>query len=559
MFVRLTPHARIPVALFSSLALLIGLEACAPSVPTEVTTPAPAVSRRKAAKKSIGTEALNTKLNAGVKNAIKYETREQKVAVMTQAFSTSKNEGLVKAGESFSALGRSLAGLQGLVTGTRTATKAGPLVKETPGAAALYVSSNKNSYRLLASQEFREGDTVITYDEQTKELTSIRSPDTELKCEFTNQGNQRTWTAELIKSPDGTSGALAVEVYSETWKPYELPQPRAPWVCEPASPRPSKAPAPVASPNETPRPTPTPAQDPEATPTTPRPEPTPTANGEASTQYTLRRGNDDENSEAHELSDDNFYDETEDPYGYDDERPRCGPDPNWVAPLPPPFRVAAGEYPEHIESLNIRLNLLPRGDESLAFSFTAELSEPENVPNTNLRIPTRWQFIARIPGLTFDWESKLNLIPKTSTFEAKGKMLVEVPDGEEQFNYVLGFKEARRSSTFSMTNVGAKITLLMASDDGNRPVTRLISSEDNSDLGTIEMKPGHSNIALVRFNDGTSMEWELWPNNAPLPFISSAFATQPPDAPPVRPMAPRVPRPAIPERDDSDDLFDDAL
>jgi hypothetical protein len=519
-------------------------------VPTEVNTPAAAIPRRKSATKAIGTETLNAKLNAGVKNAIRYETREEKVAVMTQAFSVSKNEGLVKAGESFSAIGRSLAGLQNLVSGSPVSTTSGLRYQKT-GAPTLYVSSGNNAYSLAAIQELRQGDTVITYDEQTSELKSIRSPDTEINCEFTNNGNQRTWAAELRKSPDGTTGALAIDVNSKTWKTYGIPQPSAPWVCKPAPKRPAVIPTPIASP----LPTNAPVETVNATPTMlPEPSPTPTPRGETTDQYTLGQVTDGEMPGIDAPYDNDVYDKTDEADDYDDGLPACGPDPNWVAPEPLPFRVGGGEYPEYVESLNIRLNITPRGDESLAFAFSAELSEPENIPNTNLRLPTRWNFVARVPGLTFDWGSKLSMIPKNSTFEAKGKMLVEVAKGEEQFNYVLGFKEARRATTFSMTNVGAKVTLLMAADNGNQPVTRLISSEDNSDLGTVEMKPGHSNIALVRFNDGTLMEWELWPNNAPLPFVSSAFAPPPPRPAISRPIAPRVPRTEAPDEDDSENF-----
>lgn len=444
---------------------------------------APLVKETSAApKRAKALSPVEAKLNAGVRSPIAYKTREDGVKVMVEAFSLSNNAGMRRVSESIKAMGTALAGLQDMVG----------------VAGGGLQTASLQAYGLMGVKEFRQGEAVLLYDEKSRELSSIRGQDVDLQFSFSNKGELRSWGSEIVKSPDGTTGSLSLEASSRVWRPYEIPSPSAPWICGPS------------------------VQAEEVSPVS--------LMNKSRGLLQEDEGSDEKESEAEPIGDAlpiatrppglgdlsgmdeaPAREETEDFVQPDDDF--CGPDPLWVAPEPVPFVVAGGEYPEYLETLNFRFSLVPRGDQSLAFQLTATLDEPGNVPNTGWRIPTRWKLQAQVPGLAFNWESSLNLIPNNSFFEGQGKMIVEVSGGQEQFNYGLTFREATRASTFSMTNLGAKMKLLITSDYGSPPHTRLLSTEAGNDLeiGTVEMKPGSSNVALVRFNDGKRIEWELFP------------------------------------------------
>jgi hypothetical protein len=200
----------------------------------------PAAVKGKTAKG--GSAAIDARLRAGVKTAIAYTSREDRMAVMTEAFSLSRNKGLQKASESFKSLGSSLSGLQALTSATSRSASAGSLRYRVEGGPTLHVVGSRAGYALAGLAEYEQGDTVIVYDDQTKEVTAVRSADAELRFKLDKRGDARSWTSEIARSPDGTTGLLSVEVSSRAWKTYELPQPQAPWVCTYPSPSPRPQP-----------------------------------------------------------------------------------------------------------------------------------------------------------------------------------------------------------------------------------------------------------------------------------------------------------------------------
>jgi hypothetical protein len=220
----------------------------------------------------------------------------------------------------------------------------------------------------------------------------------------------------------------------------------------------------------------------------------------------------------------------DDDQGYGYARPSCGPDPAWQAPEPLPFKAAGGEYPENVETLALRLAITPKGDSDLAMELAADLDEPVSVPNSAMRLPGHWKFLARVPGVTLSWESRLSLIPGRMTFTGSGKMIVEVEKGEEQVNYAVTLREATRTASASMTNVGAKMKLRIATDGSAPPRTQVLSIDGGREIevGTVGMKPGSGNVALVRFNDGKTLEWELYPRDLFGQLGGSTAAFQPP-------------------------------
>ncbi|MEB3329960.1 MAG: hypothetical protein VKQ33_12070 [Candidatus Sericytochromatia bacterium] len=464
----------------------------------------------KARRTDGGRAAINARLRTGVRKPISYASPEDRVEVMTEAFSLSRNEGLQKASESFRALGSSFAGLQALTSPTGST-----------GSSRYHVVSSREGYALNGLTEYPKGDAVIVYDEETKEVTAVRSSDSELRLKFDRRGNTRSWSSEIVRSPDGTKGLLAVQVSAQDWVPYELPhQTRAPWVCTAPTPEPEASERPGASPSRQPSPSPIRTQEPSPPPSPARnlqqlddasgatgPTPTPGPNDPPASRSTPGL-----TSEPPALSGTSPLPEPEDAGPV---RRRCGPDPDWVAPGPFPFQVAGGEYPKAVEKLSLQLAITPRGDERLAMELLADLDEPINVLSTSIRLPGHWKLLARLPGMTLRWDSRLSLVPRNMSFSGSGKMIVEVGRGDEQFDFTVSLREASRTTNVSMTNVGAKLRLRIAGDQGEPLRSQVLSLESGreKEIGTVEWVPGSPNVALVRFDDGKTMRWELYPRN----------------------------------------------
>lgn len=479
-----------------------------------------------------GVAAIESKLRAGVKTPIAYTSRDEKVEVMAKAFTVSENSGLGTAATSFKKLATSL---QNAFMARSAAMSAGGAPGMGAMVSQLRAESSAAVYAIAGLAESQQGDATFIYDEDTRELVAIKGPNAEIQFKFVNGGNKRSWEATIVKSPDGTTGTFSIEVDSSAWKAYNFPTATPPMKCGPYTPRPRYTPSyyPTAAPSYAP--TPAWSAPPEA-------EPSATASGligESGGSYQVAQAYpspgytpDPNGVDAPDYEpgyDPNYDDDYEDP---------CGPDPNWVAPTPPPFKFAANEYPEFVDRVAFKFVVKPEGKDNLAFEMAGALDEAENVPESTMRIPTQWTYMARIPGVYFDWKSKLTLRPRNSQFHAEGNMLVEVEKGQEAFTYNINFNEGRRSGTFALNNVGAKVQLLVTADQGeyggSSVHTRLLSLRDDgsagAEMGTVEIKPGTYNVAVVKFNDGVTKEYEIFPQGL-IPMGPPPMATQPAPAP----------------------------
>jgi hypothetical protein len=270
------------------------------------------------------------------------------------------------------------------------------------------------------------------------------------------------------------------------------------------SPRPSYAPSP--------RPT---AYSPAPSPSPLAPTPTPRPSGDFALQQVPM--------------DDGYYPQPpcfdpgqDDGQGYDPE-----PMPEWTPPPPPPFKLFGGEYPNVVEAVNVKLDLKPRGDDKLAIKMEGHFDEPEAFPGMGFQVPTHWVYKASVPRLAFDWESRLHLDPGKSSFKGGGSLTADTPDGSEKFLYDLSFDEAAKTGAFGLTNVAGKVRLQVVGSMGSsKPDASLISTEDGKHLGKVEFDPNRPRFANVMLDDGTKLDWELFPDNL-LP--APPAAAPPPD------------------------------
>lgn len=190
--------------------------------------------------------------------------------------------------------------------------------------------------------------------------------------------------------------------------------------------------------------------------------------------------------------------------------------PGVPAAAPSAYKWFNNEVPEAIDEVKVTLDVVPKGDASLAFKLNGTFDKPQALPNTAMRVPTHWVYNAQIPKVSLDWESNMTLAAGHSTFDSKGTMNVEADAGNEQFTYELRADEQDRLGYFAMTNVNAKVKLQVTATEfalNSRPQVSslLISTDDDSQIGTVVLDPKRPRFAIVTFADKSTAEWELYP------------------------------------------------
>lgn len=155
----------------------------------------------------------------------------EKVEQMTRALSLTDNPGLKRATASLTQLSASLS--QGAFTGvTRAMTGmvaagggnlisvgGGNMVAAGGGNYALRALSQgirQDIFHLAGTATAPDGATV-TYDDATHELTSVTGTDTAATFHFETGKEARTWTIDVKRSPDGTTGQAVVGVTAASW------------------------------------------------------------------------------------------------------------------------------------------------------------------------------------------------------------------------------------------------------------------------------------------------------------------------------------------------------
>jgi hypothetical protein len=196
------------------------------------------------------------------------------------------------------------------------------------------------------------------------------------------------------------------------------------------------------------------------------------------------------------------------------------------------FKLAGNEYPAYVETATFDFKVKPKGDPTLAFTLSGTVDDPENLPNSSLRMPTHWVLKGAIPSIVFDWESRLDLAPGHSKFDGAGTMTVSSEAGRETFQYQLAFDERQRSGAFNLINLGAKLRLGVTSKQpslyGPPSIdAALYSTEDGRQVGEVAMDPRRPRFMVITLNDGSTLDWELYPEDMALPMAGF----MPPSAP----------------------------
>ncbi len=493
----------------------------------------------------------------GKEGRLTYQAKVKKVTTLTRSLSLENNDGLKRASESIQRLVEALSGIaRSSATSVPTSEVAVARYQLRRAAGEFADAGSQATFELAGIEKM--GEATIVYDDVTKEVTGVITPTAEVAFKFVNNGRRRSWQAEILKSPDGTTGTIFVEVEGG-WTAQPTPQvyTPAPWTPRPVYPKVTPRPYPSypSYPVFSPRPpigqtstpplafSPIPSTSPTGTMVTSSPQPseqpvpsaspvpaspTPTAEaGGFGLQQAAAMPGYDPNGETYP------------PYGEDGGYdPNDVPEPAWTPAPPPPFKVFGGEYPNVVESVSIKLDLVPRGDQSLAFQMDGTFDEPETLPGTSFQVPTHWVFKLAVPKVKFDWDSNANLAQGKSSFKVKGNLSVDGPDGDDRFTFGGSFDEASKDTTLYLTNLDAKIKLLAEGKIGQPKPDRavLVSTDDNKELGVVEAvasTPGLLEITL--HEDKKKIAWQLVPKD----FNPFGFMMPAPMAPPM----PNVPMP----------------
>jgi hypothetical protein len=402
----------------------------------------------------------------GTGGKVPMQTKVTKVQAMTKTFSISKNTGLNKAAQSVKELATALqsafgAGAGVIAPGGANLSGTSRRYAVEDGLVALRAAGMRATYQVSGVADY--GDAKLIYDDQTGEVTAIEGKNAKITFAFVNNGNQRSWDAVIVKAPDGTTGKFHIEV-TGGWRSMGALIPSVP------------VPAPM------------------------RPK-APTSGGDA--DFSISQADDDMGETT--------ANEQEPMPEFEQE---FTPMPTYA---PPPYKWFNNEFPETVDVVKFSLEIVPKGDASLAFKMAGTFDQPENVPNSTMRVPTHWKYTAQIPKISFDWESNLDLVVGRSKFNATGALNVEGDAGKEQFTYELKADEQARNASFAMTNVNAKVQLLLSGSQksaSTAPVVKseLISTEDGSVIGTVALDPKRPRYAIITFTaDKSTMDWELYP------------------------------------------------
>jgi hypothetical protein len=390
-------------------------------------------------------------------STVTMQTRVAKVQTMTRTFSVAKNPGLNKAAASFKELATALQSAFASSSGV-SARRAGAYSVE-EAVDSVRAAGMKATYRVTGMAD--HGDAKLIYDDATGEVTAIEGKDARVTFKFVNNGATRTWEAVIEKSPDGTTGKFQVEV-TGGWR-----------------------------------------ANPMFSPPTPQPRPT---------DFVLAQANEALAIDTETEPDLETGAEAEP--GVEAQSGASVTDMPGYTPLP--YKWFNNEYPETVETVRVSLDILPKGDASLAFKLAGTFDEPTRVPNSAAQVPSHWKFNARIPKVSFDWESRMSLAASRAKFDASGALTVETDSGQDQFTYVAKADEQARTASFALTNVAAKVTFLLSGtqkDPHAQPSIKsvLLSAEDGSQLGTVALDPNRPRFAVITFTDKSKMDWELYP------------------------------------------------
>ncbi|HEY9721834.1 MAG TPA: hypothetical protein V6D47_07455, partial [Oscillatoriaceae cyanobacterium] len=400
----------------------------------------------------------------------------QQVKDLTQVFSLSKNTGLSTATSSFEDLAQALSSaFSGLAP---LASLGGTMHVQSLDEALDTLRSAGLDGPYHVAGVTTQGATQITYDD-SGQVTSVVGPNAELDISVASDGDTRTLTATIVRSPDGTTGAFTLSVTGN-------------WHAKPTLYRPLQESDASSTAEATATPTPDATDNPTPTPTLDI-RPTPTPDGTESWP------------------------------------------PPQPSPTPAPYHWFPNETVTQVSAVTLSLDIKPKGSASNETKLTGTFDQPKAMLVQGvfpLTLPTHWKLALSVPKVAMTWESQLAITHQQLALDANGTMQVAAASGAQHYTYTLKLDQATRSGELDLVNTDAHVQLTVA---GHQPQTgtptvstTLVSTDDGSKLGTVALDPEHPNVAEITFNDGTRQDWELYPASMVM------FTPPPPQTRPAR-------------------------
>lgn len=434
--------------------------------------------------------------------ATTYDQKVSKVEQLTKTLSLSQNEELKKAAASMQTLGGSMtkggfanatAAAGGLVAagggnvvgnagGGLVAAGGGNVVGNAGGGlvaagggnyllTALVTDLNagvrKDVYKLLGTLDGGNGST-LTYDDATGELTGISDGQTTAAFRFTNGGSKRTWTIDILKSPDGTTGTMTFEISADTWVAAQTPQAR------PTAPSGGEdadwwgTPAPSASPDF----------GGDEDPMVGEEEP---AGGE-------------EDEPAY--GDDQAYGDDE---GYD------------LAQAQAQVKIFNNEVPDPntLTAFRFACDLTPQADATLRVKLDAVIDDVKTTAQG--RMPTHLGFNLTVPTVQFTSDTSLD---GTTKFASKGGLKVRTAEGTESLRYDMDLALGENTGKMDLVHEGAKVRMGLVATKGSKPgvpatQAALYDTESNAKIADLEPVEGSPSIVLIKFTNGKTIRWDV--------------------------------------------------
>ena len=330
----------------------------------------------------------------------------------------------------------------------------------------------KDVYGLLGEIEGGAG-SKVTYDDATGELTGVSDATMACTFRFKNEGAKRTWTIDIQRSADGTTGSMTFEIQADVWKAASAtpPQPQggndADWWGTPP-------PAPDFGGDEDPLPTGTDDDQ---------------ANGDLGT-------------EAEDATDEEAYGEDE---AYDEQ------DYGLSQADAPPLKIFNNELPDAntLTSFRLSCDLTPKGDAKLRVKLDAVIDDVKALPSG--RMPTHLGFNLTVPTVQFTSDTAFD---GSTKFASKGGLKVRTAEATESLKYDLDLLFGENTGSANLVHEGAKVRMNLVATKGAKPgmpetKAGLYDTETNAKIADLEPAQGAPNVMLIKFTNGKTIRWDV--------------------------------------------------
>ncbi|MDB5096783.1 MAG: hypothetical protein JWM80_1204 [Cyanobacteria bacterium RYN_339] len=194
-----------------------------------------------------------------------------------------------------------------------------------------------------------------------------------------------------------------------------------------------------------------------------------------------------------------------------------------VGAAPTPYKFMGNEVPVDPNAIKLEVALVPHGDTALALN--ASLTADEQALTVLGKTFTHLRLAGNLPKLALDLDAHL----KQADLALTGTITADTADGPEPFQLAVAYDAAKAKGTLDFTLVNAKVRIAASTSDKHDQAAALVySTEDNSKIGQVDPpNPAAPGVLVIRFDDGTTTQWELIPKE-----LLALAPAQPEAAPP---------------------------